>query len=148
MTIGELLDVTPELCELDITIREDGHGRWVHGYEIGKYITVGQGYPEYRYDIEEGEKFDSRHRDGSLPKTFWAIDPHKATKDITSLEICNLQFTHCLMSWKYSKEITSWAIKCYILAYPKGWTPPKEQPKVDDSEQMDISQFIEGDTDV
>ena len=43
MTVGELLDVTPCLVDLVVTIREDGNGKFIQQYQIAPYLVVNSG---------------------------------------------------------------------------------------------------------
>lgn len=147
MTVGELLEVTPELVEVQITIRENG--RYIYRYFIGEHIRVPQGYTEFKYEPEIGEKFESKEQGlYPFPAMFWAVSPHKASKDIKNLEISDIKFaTGAFMSWKYKENNISWQSKAFITCYPIGWTKPSETKaniKEDAIEgQMDITEFID-----
>ena len=144
MTVGDLLEVAPEIVEIEITIRDNG--KYIYRYVIGEYVEIHQGYPEHNHDLEIGERIETKTRDYiyPFPATFWAIKPHKASKDIKALEIYDIKFTSNMISWKYKNYKHSWRSKAYITCYPKGWTKPQET-KTDQqiAGQMDITEFLQ-----
>lgn len=146
MTIRELLEVAPNLLELNIEIRNNG--RYVYRYCIAKHVQVHQSYPYERQFVDDGERWDLKQR-GTLPfpTTFWAVDPREA-EEVQDLEIERVEFTHLNYSWMY-KEKLSWASCAYVTCYPRGWAKPIEvAPQTNSLKgQMSITDYEVQDSD-
>lgn len=141
MKIRELLEVAPNILELEITIRNNG--RYVYKYHVAKHVKVYQSYPYERQFVDDGERWDLRTRDINcpFPTTFWAVDPREAD-EIQELEIDYVNFTHLSYSWLY-KDVSSWASHAVVTCYPKGWTKPLEvSPQISTLKgQMSITDY-------
>lgn len=151
MNIKDLLDIAPQIVQLDVTIRNNG--RYNYKFVLGEHIFVYAGYSKpdicRLYRPEKGEKlvFDKNQ----LPATFWAVNPRQV-KEILDLEITDIRLTRPEKSYLYEKE--GWEP---VLAYftcdigdkefnGKCVRKLSEYKKIPDIEkdQMNLSEFMEG----
>ena len=139
MTIKELIEKAA-LCDLlEVTIRENGEGKWVYQYKIGEEASCSK-YDELYIDGEwktapkcfaPNQPLEFRHPCGgghSLPGRIIPKDPKKAPKEVMELEICDFQAMTVFSKRNY------WGI--FATAYPKGWTKPIQEEKP--TEQMTL----------
>lgn len=146
MTIGELLEVTTGLVELDITIRDNG--RYIYRYKIAPKVQVAQSYPRAREILTDGEVFKTKTRDSvyPLPITYIAKDPHDAPKEVKALEIKEMRFTRAIYWFNHyeynGKPSGGYESQADIICYPKDWAKPLEQETTADlKDQISIFDF-------
>lgn len=139
MTVKELVDVS-DFCDiLEITVRSEGHGRWIQGYRIGQNVELFPAdiNPEVieklhldrfarSYVLEEGQEVDTvRGRD--LPMKIICKDVHKIPDYIGNLRICCVWPFHVYPLHKntLTKNNHGYDICCY----PECWEEPEDKPK-------------------
>lgn len=111
MTVGELLEVIPQVAVIDVSIRKNG--RYCYRWVVGKYIQIHSGYSGEKtpggeriprnYALEDGERLD--FPDNQFPATFWAIYPTEIGKDVKELEVEDIRITHPFKSYLYKISV-------------------------------------------
>ena len=131
MTVRELLEKTIFCDYLEITIRENGEGRFIYEYRVGEAAQNSK-YDEIRIKNEWkradkcatfSEPVEVRTPNGTnyLYKKIIPKKPEKAPKEILDLEISYFRPTYL-----HSMD-NKWGI--WATAYPKGWTAPEPERK-------------------
>lgn len=141
MTVRELLEKTI-LCDyLEITIRENGEGRWIYQYLVGEEAMTKK-YDELLVDgkwrspekcFKPNQTMEFRSVCGGghyLPGRIIPKDPKKAPKEVQDLEINDFQAMTV-----FSKR-NHWGI--FASVYPKGWTKPEPERKQEATEQLTL----------
>ena len=153
MTVGELLEIIPQIAVIDVTIRNNG--RYCYEWVVGKYIQIHCGYsgeknPEgeripMNYALEDGERLDFPRN--QFPATFWAIYPTEIGKDVKDLEVTDIRITHPFRSYlyKYVHEGIGWdAIQLYITCDigDREYKKPRKEPNIV-TDQMSLFDYEE-----
>ena len=103
MTVQELMDAMPWCDLLEVVVRQNGHGKWVQGYRIGKDAKIFpseytveeienkqfRSYNPRTIDLEEGTEVDVRHG-FDLPMKVICKDCHKLPENVGRLEVCDI----------------------------------------------------------
>ena len=148
MTIGELLDITPCLCELHITIRKNGDGRYIQALNIAPNICVYSDARSPKYygdELEPGEIYDCGTE--QMPVRYICINPHEVDDNIRNLKICRINFTKA--EKKYNTYVYKgypmggWESSAIMNCFPDGYVAYK-QNEPDLKDQMNIYDFIGG----
>ena len=146
MTIKELLEVTSQIVEAEITIRNNGLYNYMYVY--GEHIQIHRSYVSNKVCLQDGEIREFNTPDIRLPATFIAKDPRKAAKEILDLPITDLKISNHLNSWLYdNKGWTNYEaiITCDIgNAEFKGICVRKveDKPKEEHDGQMNINDYL------
>lgn len=128
MTIGELIEKTIFCDYLDVTIRENGEGKWIYQYCVGenaqncKYddVLINGKWVRTEKNLYFKEPTEFRKPNGLLGKII-PKKPEKAPKEVLELEINEFQ------AMTVFSERNRWGI--FATAYPKGWTKPEPEQK-------------------
>lgn len=154
MTVGELLELIPQIAVIDVSIRNNG--RYCYRWVVGKYIQIHSGYSGEKtpggeripsnYALEDGERLDFPNN--YFPATFWAIYPTEIGKDVKELEVEDIRITHPFRSWlyKYVHEGIGWdAIQLYITCDigNREYKKPRKEPDVE-KDQMSLFDYEGG----
>lgn len=164
MKIRELIEVSPNCDVIEVVVRENGHGKWIQGYMIGKNIDF---YPAFqRKDvIEDRQNNRKRHlKDGQevdgehgmrLPMKLIKKNVTSAPDYIMNLEISHIQPRH--IPCYHKDQLTHNDFQYDVSAYPDGWNPNikenddnikrnnddvKQKIDVQLDGQMDITDFL------
>lgn len=147
MTVKELMDVTPQITVIDVTIRKNS--RYVYRWVVGKHITLHSGYTSYEksynYVLEDGERLDFPK--DSLPATFWSIPPSKIGRAVKDLEITDMRLMPPFRAWIHNKETQKaigWdALEAYITCDigDRDYKKPRKEPNIV-TDQMSIEDFM------
>jgi hypothetical protein len=147
MTVKDLMDVTPQIVVIDVTIRKNG--RYVYRWKAGKHIQLGAGYTSEHprnYELEDGERLDFPKN--QLPATYWAIYPSEIGQDVKDLEITDMRLMPPFRSWIYNKETQKaigWnALEAYITCDigDRDYKKPRKEPNIV-TDQMNIFDYGE-----
>lgn len=125
MTVKELLEVA--WCDgVEIIIRENGDGKWIYAYKIGKEVQVG------KYDYINGKqsgrffkpekavevcRYDGNCRMLIIPK-----DVKKLPKEVKDLKVAMFRESYIGPNIEHGFEIN---------CFPKGFIPPLEMLRSD-----------------
>lgn len=157
MTVGELLEKDPFCDSIEVVVRDDGCGRWIQGYRIGK--DVEQFKCEYTIEFQEIVQKDGsihkwgKHMDGkALPymtsgeirDVYHGLDlPMKIIKkpvehipnNIANLQVCHFVPRH--IPSMHKEQLTHLEHTLDINAYPEGWVPEENTEKHTGWEHLD-----------
>lgn len=160
MTVKELIDVSP-FCDLvEVVVRDQGHGKWVQGYRVGKNaklypvnmsLKLRERFHQKSYEsrtvvLDEGQEIDCEQGMG-LPMKVICRDVRKIPDNIGNLTICDIQPRHIPQIHKDAMTHNDFAYD--IDCYPDGFVPESitEQEKAtkiaDDIDgQLSIEEWI------
>lgn len=152
MTVGELLDVTPCLVDLVVTIREDGDGKFIQQYQIAPYLVVNSGDRRQGARLKIKEIYDSSNYKDT-PIRYICINPHQIDANIRNLKICQMDITkpyyQAYKKYEYKGyRMRGYESKVYCNCYPEGWVPIEKKKKSDNvqadlKDQMNIYDFLD-----
>ena len=154
MTVKELIDVSFDCNLVEIVVREEGFGRWIQGYRIGKDAKL---FPveitkevleKYKLEHEgrrviplgEGQEIDCTHSI-NLPMKVICKDVRKIPDYIGNLKISyviprNVPRIH-------NRPMTDNSHEYDIACYPEGYVEPVEETKSEqDMEGQETWKFI------
>ena len=150
MTVQELFEKDLFCDFLEVTVRENGCGKWLYQYRIGENVQNAV-HDDMFVDGEwkhMGRCVVPHNRtERKLPNGLMGVlipkrpDKAGAMKDVADLEVCNFRISHLFCEVEHRGRGDWHGLD--IMAYPKGWTKP-EQPrpiKNDETELEQISLF-------
>ena len=156
MTVKELIDAAIFCDVVEIVIREnDGHGKWMQGYRIGKEAKVFpseltmevrelmglKSYESKTYYCKEGEILDVK-RSACLPMKVICKDVHKLPEAIGALEVADFIPRH--VPYLHKNSLTSNNHELEINCFPADVIPDKfVECKVVQPEQLEGQMSIE-----
>lgn len=147
MTVQELFEKDMFCDFLEVTVREDGCGKWLYQYRIGANVTnavhddifVDGQWKNMGRCVVPSKRTERRMPNG-LQGVIIPKNPDKAgaLKDVADLEVYGFRISSlfCEIEHRRSGDWHGLAIE----AYPKGWVKP-EQPRVLKSEPTDEEQI-------
>ena len=166
MTVRDLVECSLFLKNMEIVVRENGGGKWLQGFRIGKDASI---YPleacaEHReerglfgtdyYKLKEGETVEvKRWTWQTVPIKVMCIEPKKAPKEILDLVVKDYQPRH--IPSLHGEALTHNDFDLDIDCYPPDqaeklavFREVQEIEKKDDDQlagQMNIEDFLGGD---
>lgn len=157
MTVKELISVSP-FCDLvEITVRENGCGKWIQGYRVGKDAKLFpvnltkeireqyhlQSYQNKTISLEEGDEIDCTHG-YELKMKVICRDVHRIPDNIGNLQIAHIQPRH-IPSF-HRDALTHNNFEYDLDCFPDGYVPEVEQSKektIMIDGQMTIDEWME-----
>lgn len=147
MTVQELFEKDMFCDFLEVTVREDGCGKWLYQYRIGENVTNAvhddifvDGEWKHMNRCVVPNKRTERRMPNGLQGVMIPKNPDKAgaLKDVADLEVYGFRISSlfCEIEHKRSGDWHGLAIE----AYPKGWVKP-EPPRALKSEPTDEEQI-------
>lgn len=152
MTVRELIEAGTFCDSAEIVVREDGHGKWIQGYRIGKGIKM---FPcehtiEFQETIDKKGKVHKygKHIDGrqapwlttgeirdvyhsiNLPMKLIKKDVDKLPDIVANLQVCSFQPRH-IPSF-HQEQLTHNEFCLEINCYPAGFCPELVDEKLKD----------------
>lgn len=158
MKVKELIEVMTNCDDAEVIVRENGHGKWIQGYRIGKDVHLYR----YEYRAENRQKsWSLEHKEAALKKGEEAdVDYcgtpglkmkvikkslNKMPEYIANLEVCWVQPRH--VPYIHKDPMTKNEYSLEIYCYPDGWVPEpiekkKKQNDAEDYEQVMIMDLL------
>ena len=147
MKIRELLEISPQIISIRITIRNNG--LYNYEYHIGEKVRLTSSYGSHRM-LDKGEIIRFNRNNWAMPATFWAIDPRKIDNDLLELTITNLR----LWNAPSYTDAGGWSAVEALITCDIGnkeffglctRVVEDEKPKIDlERDQMSLEDFLEG----
>lgn len=142
MTVQELMYAMPFCDLLEVVIRQNGHGRWVQGYRIGKEAKIFpseytveeiearefRSYNPRTIDLEEGAEVDVRHG-FDLPMKVICKECHKLPENVGRLEVCDIVPRHVPSFHKDALTHNNHSLE--VNCYPDNYMPERYIPSKD-----------------
>ena len=147
MTVKELIDVSPSCDLVEVTVRENGCGKWIQGYRVGKDAKLFpvnltkevrekyhlQSYQSKTIPLEEGDEIDCING-WDLKMKVICRDVRRLPDNVANLQVSHVQPRH-IPSF-HREALTNNEFAYDIDCFPDGYVPEIEQPK-EKSLQMD-----------
>lgn len=159
MTVGELIEAATTCDVVEVIVRENGYGKWIQGYQIGKDIDRYPSFQSLEYielirskehyisfqeerkkHLSPGEEMDGYHG-CKLPMKLIRKDVSKLPDSVKDLTVSYFQPRH-IPSF-HRDAMTHNEFQLDICCYPEGWEPEKvieeKDPEESELEKMQIS---------
>jgi len=162
MTVSELIEAATSCDVAEVVVRENGFGRWLQGYRIGKEI---ERYPAFqslesiekirlgqmsycqqeKRTIKPGAEVDGYHG-CKLPMKLIRKDVNKLPEGVKNLTVSYFQPRH-IPSF-HRDQMTHNEFQLDICCYPEGWEPEEVIEDTNESElekmQLSIDDWLKG----
>ncbi len=146
MTVQELFEKDMFCDFLEVTVREDGCGKWLYQYRIGENVTnsvyddlfINGKWKRFERCVVPSNRTE-RRTPNNLKGVLIPKKPEKALKEVGDLEVYGFRISHlfCEIEHRRSGDWHGLAIE----AYPKGWQKPEPPRLLKNEEQTDEEQI-------